>query len=467
MYHYQDGTQEPIQYVWIAGEPFPNGPPTHSPGPIQPVNVRETPRRISSAFRNLNVPQLPNEIMHMILITFNDEVETGNCLDDTAIRYTVLSFRRVCHTWNALVLHAFFRHTRLTCGYFPPIFNPLKSVTGTRVLDAGGQHEARARSRLDQNVRHLNRSNFFLNFLPHSLLGVRVLTAEISCTVDDVEPTDVITMHKDFAIAARNCVNVETITLNCHGMCRLDDSENGLDAWLTCWNWDIITEPVLRDEIDADFDYEFGFFGKRPVMTGPRITHKPPGPIFPKLKELNINGFTTSTTISDTGASDLLSFLIRHRKTLETISFKNFGRRDASNRPTAPISDVVDTGEAFIFWVQFRAEIIRQCTNLKKLTMNSMSYTILRQGPVPGQPPAPAHGSQHNSDWAYETELWVSYVERDQNFVMYQRVRACACQPVVFSDPETSEGPGMDIYRATGIKTTGQRLRLANAAASW
>ncbi|RVD86237.1 uncharacterized protein DFL_004524 [Arthrobotrys flagrans] len=411
---------------------------------------------------NVNIPYLPNEVIIEVLKSLQIDDKTGNCLDDPYTQKFIFSLREVSPIWNSLVLDVFLRDTHLTTGYFPPKFTPLNPITALRARsyndeekeDEEAETEEEIFIRMEEDIQLLHRSDYFINFHGLNIYGIRTLTVDISCTTGDIEPRNVRTFNREFAMAAMSCGSLEKITIRAHGMCRLDNPGNGLDAWFTAWNWSVDEEEeeggvvekkgcrIREGNADEWFLYGGGFMGTRMVP-------HPPGAIFPKLKELTILGYTDATTFSDIGMSDLLHFIIRHRRTLETIRLENIGLKDSRRNHSCPAHVANgDAVEACKFWNKFRRTAWRNCEGLKELVLKMLSYTIVRhtQPPlsiVPQGVLSIDHAIVHNVDWPYESEVRISYIEEFNSLTMYHVKYACACQRPVFMDPE--DGKGMDL----------------------
>ncbi|KAK6333092.1 hypothetical protein TWF718_010915 [Orbilia javanica] len=414
-----------------------------------------------------SIPYLPNEVIVSVLEYLRTEEEglTGNCLDDYQTQQFILSLRQVSKTWDSLVLEVFFHDTQITTGLFPTSFTPLYPATGIRVERHGYEDEDEDDEYEDDlvlpfghEIQLLNRSGYFLSFDHLSLICIRSLTVDASCTIGDNDPECSYTFNREFAIAAMGCVALEKLTIRAHGMSRLDHPDDGLDAWFTTWNLEAGDEAEDEEEEGeqaelvelADGSREvWYYYGKDKHDEPTQVQARPrrPAPLFPNLRELSVCGYTDATTLSTTGTTDLLHFIWRHGETLNSIRLENIGRRDERIRPSMAhdTNDDGDAKEAYNFWSTFRKNAWEVCGGLSELTMKMMSYVIVRSGPVVSnavsqQAQLLDHSSTHNDDWPWETDVRLSYVEELDTIVSYQIQQACGCRHPVFVDPEAGEG---------------------------
>ncbi|KAF3147888.1 hypothetical protein TWF569_005997 [Orbilia oligospora] len=423
-----------------------------------------------------HIPYLPNEIIIMILESLKEDAETGNILDEPAAQEFILSLREVSRVWNTLVLDIFLRHVHITTGFFPENFNPLYPVTAMRTLlydhqgegyydddeyDEYDEYEDKpediAFEHIENELQILHLSDYFLNLHPESLYGIRTITIDISCTTGDIDPVNAITRHRDFALAMMNCISLEKITIRAHGMSRLDSPDSGLDALFAAWNLAATEEQGEKfregdENADGNTDQRV-LYGENDGCAGSELTRdrmvqRPPGAIFQRLKGLIIEGYTDATAFSDSGLSDLLSFILRHRTTLETIKLENIGVKDHAIRANSSVDAEVDgdAKEAFKFWNQFRKTVLRNCPKVKVLDLRMVSYTIMREGPLKFTTTHAQnvqvldHSSIHTDDWPYEIEVRMSYVQRFNSLTGYQVHHACGCRCSTFVDPKDGEG---------------------------
>ncbi|KAK6508577.1 hypothetical protein TWF506_010662 [Arthrobotrys conoides] len=417
-----------------------------------------------------HVPHLPNEITVMILKDLKRNIHTElhgmhTWIDEPEIQRFILSLREVCTTWNALILDIFLRDIRISTGYFPiECFLPLDPRTALRTLVQANmdfeydEYEDDVEDvpfhLIETELGDLHLSDFFLRLCPLSLYGIQSITIDISCTIGDTNPAVARTHHNYFATAMLSCVSLESITILAHGMTRLDNPINGLDSFITAWNWMVPQTQTQGQNPGEDQNSEedqnptlIGILDHDEIR-GVRRIHRPPGPFFRNLKEFTIKGYTNSTSLSSFGFGNLIQFLLRHSGTLETIKFENIGRKDYQIRPNSPddAEPDEDAREAFKFWQQVRRIILLNCQQLKELTLKMVSYSIMKAGPLefyPANAPFATvldHSLIHTDDWPYEIEMRLSFVKKLHSLYKYREYHVCGCKNVLFSDPECGEG---------------------------
>ncbi|KAF3909331.1 hypothetical protein ABW20_dc0110418 [Dactylellina cionopaga] len=378
--------------------------------------------------------QFPNEIIECILLKLNDNAPIGSQLDEEECRKAIWRFRLVNRTWNSLILFTFFRRFRVTSGFFPPGFDARDPMSAQRICDIFDDPEdQRIFGLLESNLEDLHRSDFFRRLGPSHYDNIRWLTIEVSCTIGDIDPKNACIMHKEFAKAAVNCKNVETITINCHGQARLDSADSGLDTYFAAWNYILDDERVFKSQRKFE-----------PGVNGLPFIHKripyPDGPIFPRLRELQITGKSGCTKLTENGIQDLLKFVNRHKDTLQVFVIENVGvKRDLVN--SLP-SEKFDRKTAVQMWSDIRDKILKEHPTknpFKRLDFKSVVYTAIRDGPAP-EVLYKEHAIEHYYDWPYETDVVLTCRSIDEYFRVTKYRVACGCETPEFKSFDGDEG---------------------------